>query len=153
MLTLLHKTKALLGDILYAFEVMDRESMELVLEMDQVNAVNPFQGRSSLFPFYVLIETGSREAPLFTSQQSASEDAEAKPKNDADLDKLFQLFEHAGDEIIDGVVAQDMKQFKQLWYLREQVAPAGVKLGYVSELSKEVVTLRLFVNEHHFLLV
>ena len=45
---------------------------------------------------------------------------------------MFQLFEHAGDEIIDGVVAQDMKQYKQIWYLREQVAVAGVKLGYVS---------------------
>jgi hypothetical protein len=42
------------------------------------------------------------------------------------------LFENASDEIIDGVVAQDMKQHKQIWYLREQVAPAGVKLGYVS---------------------
>lgn len=45
---------------------------------------------------------------------------------------MFQLFENASDEIIDGVVAQDMKQHKQIWYLREQVAPAGVKLGYVS---------------------
>lgn len=45
---------------------------------------------------------------------------------------MFQLFENASNEIIDGVVAQDMKQHKQIWYLREQVAPAGVKLGYVS---------------------
>ena len=34
VLKLLHKTKALLGDILYAFEVMDRESMEIVMEQD-----------------------------------------------------------------------------------------------------------------------
>ena len=47
---------------------------------------------------------------------------------------MFQLFENASNEIIDGVVAQDMKQHKQIWYLREQVAPAGVKLGYVSFL-------------------
>lgn len=32
VLKLLHKTKALLGDILYAFEVMDEESMRLVME-------------------------------------------------------------------------------------------------------------------------
>ena len=31
-LKLLHKTKAMLGDILYAYEVMDRASMELVIE-------------------------------------------------------------------------------------------------------------------------
>lgn len=42
VLKLLHKTKALLGDILYAFEVMDKESMDLVVEQDKVNAINPF---------------------------------------------------------------------------------------------------------------
>ena len=41
VLKLLHKTKAVLGDILYAFEVMDRGSMELVLGLDS-NAVFPF---------------------------------------------------------------------------------------------------------------
>jgi len=32
VLKLLHKTKTMLGDILYAYEVMDRASMELVLD-------------------------------------------------------------------------------------------------------------------------
>lgn len=73
--------------------------MELVLEQDKMNAVNPFAGK--MHPFYVLIETGSRETPQF-GNEDADED---KPKNDADLDKLFQLFEHAGSEIVDGVVA------------------------------------------------
>ena len=98
VLTILHKTKALLGDILYAFEVMDRESVELVLDQDKLYSVNPFGDRT--FPFYIIIETGSTEALSF-----GDEPAEGKPKNDADLDKLFQLFESAGDEIIDGVVA------------------------------------------------
>lgn len=42
VLKLLHKTKACLGDILYAYEVMDRAAMESVLETDKFNAVNPF---------------------------------------------------------------------------------------------------------------
>lgn len=118
----------MLGDILYAFEVMDKESMDLVVQQNitskhEISAVNPFQGRS--FPFYVLIETGSRDSPF---GEQRTEDGQRK--NDPDLDKLFGLFEHAGDCIIDGVVAQDMKQFKQIWYLREQVAPAGVQYGY-----------------------
>ena len=54
----MHKTKSLLGDILYAYEVMDRESMQVVLDQDKLNAINPF---STLYPFYVIIETGSRE--------------------------------------------------------------------------------------------
>ena len=62
VLQLLHKTKACLGDILYAYEVMDRASMETILEKDKFNAVNPFPNQ--LHNFYVLIETGSRENPL-----------------------------------------------------------------------------------------
>ena len=81
----------------------------------------------------MLIETGSTEAPSFSSAAGDSkEGGEDKSSNDADLDKLFMLFDQAGEQILDGVVAQDMKQFKQIWYLREQVAPAGVKMGYVS---------------------
>lgn len=123
VLKLLHKTKAVLGDILYAYEVMDRESVELVLGQDK-NAIFPF---SKQYPFYVIIETGSREPMGFGTD---SEKSGEQQKNDIDLDKMFQLFDHAGEQIIDGVVAQDMKQFKQIWYLREQVAPAGVKYGY-----------------------
>ena len=42
VLKILHKTKAVLGDILYAYEVMDRESMEIVLDQDKQNAIYPF---------------------------------------------------------------------------------------------------------------
>ena len=34
VLKLLHKTKAVMGDILYGFEVMDHASMEIILEQD-----------------------------------------------------------------------------------------------------------------------
>ena len=96
VLRLLHKTKQQLGDILYAFEFMDKASLDIVLEEDPQNAVYPF---SKSFPFYVLIETGSTE----------SADDEDQEKSDQDLEKLFKLFEVAEDCIIDGVVAQDYK--------------------------------------------
>jgi len=57
VLKLLHKTKQQLSDILYAFEVMDDISMQLVMSED-ANAVYPF---SKPYPFYVIIETGSTE--------------------------------------------------------------------------------------------
>ena len=57
VLKLLRKTKQQLSDILYAFEVMDDTSMQLVMSED-ANAVYPF---SKPYPFYVIIETGSTE--------------------------------------------------------------------------------------------
>lgn len=108
VLTLLQKAKKQLGDILYAYEVMDSASMEIVLDQDQQNSVFPF---SKQYPFYVIIETGSSEVNFG--------DQDGEKKNDADLDKMFSLFDIASDQIKDGVVAQDMKQFKQIWHLRE----------------------------------
>ena len=56
----------------------------------------PFQ-RS--FPFYCIIETAS------CSYQVES-DTEEK-KSDPDLEKIFQVFDLAGDIILDGSVAHD----------------------------------------------
>ncbi len=60
--------------------------MEIVLDQDKQNAVFPF---SKQYPFYVIIETGSSEVTL------GSQDGEKK--NDADLDKMFSLFDIAGE--------------------------------------------------------
>ena len=98
VLILLRKAKAQLGDILYAYEVMDDSSVRLVLDQDKQNAVFPF-GKN--YPFYALIETGSSEVVNNEGQEGQ--------KSDADLEKLFKLFDIASDVIVDGVVAQDMK--------------------------------------------
>lgn len=71
----------------------------------------------------MLIQTGSSESASFGGKDEGE-------KTDADLEKLFNLFDVADDCIIDGVVAQSKEQSKQLWYLREAVAPAGVKHGF-----------------------
>ena len=116
---LMQKTKSSIGDILYSFEMMDRVCMENVLECS-VGAQYPF---SEKYACYVLIETGSTSA--------SGTDGE-----DPDLERLYSLFEEAGDLIADGTVAQDLKQFQQIWYLRENAAPAGINYGYVSILLK-----------------
>jgi len=56
---------------------------------------------SKQYPFYVIIETGSSEVNFG--------DQDGEKKSDADLDKMFSLFDIASDQIKDGVVAQDMK--------------------------------------------
>ena len=63
---------------------------------------------------------------------AAQESTEEQATGGSDLDRLFQLFESAGSHIVDGVVAQDQKQFDQIWFLRESVGPANAKYGYVS---------------------
>ena len=45
------------------------------------------------------------------------------------------LEEISDDEILDGVVAQDEKQFETLWKLREQIGACTVAYGYVSSTN------------------
>ena len=57
----------------------------------------------------MLIETGSRDISTDASASPDGSETSSQPKNDADLDRMFQLFDYASDCIVDGVVAQDMK--------------------------------------------
>ena len=82
-------------------------------------AVYPF---NDMYPFYVLIETGS-----CSYQPDGQEQGDG---GEAEQERLFQLFEVAEKEIIDGVVAQDFKQQRQMWELRENAAPAGQTMGH-----------------------
>ena len=80
------------------------------------------------YPFYVLIEIASKENAVSAAQES-TEDSHTGGQ---DLDRLFKLFDSAESHILDGVVAQDTKQFDQLWFLREGVGPANADYGCVS---------------------
>ena len=91
VLKLLHKTKLLLGDTLYAYECMDSQTIEHVRDQSK-NCVFPFNNTS---PFYVLIETRSRESTLASSDDS---------EKNSDLDKLLQLFETSEGLVKDAVV-------------------------------------------------
>ena len=116
---------------------MDAPALADVLEQFSDHAVNPFQQEH---PFYVLIEVASK---------SLGEDEESP-----NLDRLFNLIEHAGESITDGVVAQDQKQFDQIWLLREQAAPANFNRGYcfIYDLSLKPTDYYRIVEETRKLL-
>jgi len=98
-----------LGEILSAFEFMDRESMEVVTT--NLGLDNPIQAENS--PFYVLIET---------SGSNAEHDAE----------KLSNFLETtmSSSLVTDGVLASDSAKIAAMWGLRERIAEALLKDGY-----------------------
>ncbi len=46
-------------------------------------------------------------------------------------DRLYELLGQAESHIIDGVVAQDEHQNQAIWKIREEIASAYIKKGYV----------------------
>ena len=110
--------KKQLGDILQAVEFMDEASMEVVQEK-LPTLTNPF---SQVYPFYIHIEV---------AESSSDDDSEGA----SGLDRLMSFLEDVDEEdVVDGVVAQDEKQFETLWGLRERIGTATVAYGYVSNL-------------------
>lgn len=52
------------------------------------------------------------------------------PEDDVDS-RLFSFLEKIGDKMEDGVVAQDSKQFDQLWFLRKGIITSGTQMGSI----------------------
>ena len=52
------------------------------------------------------------------------------PEDDVD-GRLFSFLEKIGDKMEDGVVAQDSKQFDQLWFLRKGIITSGTQMGTI----------------------
>jgi len=105
--------KKQLGDILQAVEFMDEASMEVVQEKLAVQ--NPFHENH---PYYIHVEVA----------ESSSNDEDDSASG---LDRLMSFLEDVDEEdVIDGVVAQDEKQFESLWALRERIGTATVAYGY-----------------------
>ncbi|KAF2070493.1 hypothetical protein CYY_008191 [Polysphondylium violaceum] len=110
------RAKKQLGDILSAFEFMDRPCIDLVLK-HQAGTREPFDDST---PFYVLMETsGFNEVH--------------------DGEKLSSFLESImGDElIVDGSVATDSKNMTSFWKLRETITESLGKEGatYKYDLS------------------
>lgn len=126
---LLLEAKRKLGEILSAFEFLDSNSMDLVLNhLEGVR--NPLP--PSVHNFYVLIETtGSDES--------------------FDREKLvaFLLRSMEGELISDGVIAQDINQGLSFWRVREGVPEALMKAGavYKYDLSLPVEKMYELVEE------
>ncbi|CAJ1930312.1 unnamed protein product [Sphenostylis stenocarpa] len=108
---LLQEAKRKLGEILSAFEFLDGQSMNLVLNHLE-GARNPIP--TSPHNFYVLIET------------TGSDDTSDKQKLEA-----FLLGSMENDLISDGVLAQDINQASSFWLLREGIPEALMRAGAV----------------------
>nr|XP_043631871.1 D-2-hydroxyglutarate dehydrogenase, mitochondrial isoform X2 [Erigeron canadensis] len=126
---LLFQAKRRLGEILSAFEFLDAQAMNLVLNhLDSVR--NPLP--SSVYNFYVLIETtGSEES--------------------SDKEKLEAFLLHAMESglVSDGAIAQDFNQASSFWHIREGVPEALMKAGavYKYDLSLPVEKMYDLVEE------
>lgn len=118
--------KAMLGEILSAFEFMDAECMQLVTR--HLHLACPVQES----PFYILVET---------SGSSAGHDTE----------KLTSFLEHAlGSGLLtDGTVATDERKIRTLWALRERITEALSRDGcvYKYDISLPVEQLYDLVPE------
>ncbi|KAI4327680.1 hypothetical protein L6164_020109 [Bauhinia variegata] len=126
---LLQEAKRKLGEILSAFEFLDSQSMNLVLNHLE-GTRNPFP--TSIHNFYVLIETtGSDES--------------------SDQQKLESLLLRSleNELISDGVLAQDINQASSFWRLREGISEALTRAGavYKYDLSIPVEMMYNLIEE------
>ncbi|XP_065852476.1 D-2-hydroxyglutarate dehydrogenase, mitochondrial [Euphorbia lathyris] len=126
---LLLEAKRKLGEILSAFEFLDSEAMDLVLNhLEGVR--NPLP--PSMHNFYVLIET------------TGSDESYDKEKLEA-----FLLRAMESGLVSDGVLAQDINQASSFWRIREGIPEALMRAGpvYKYDLSIPVEHMYNLVQE------
>ncbi|XP_040828349.1 D-2-hydroxyglutarate dehydrogenase, mitochondrial [Ochotona curzoniae] len=113
--------KAMVGEILSAFEFMDAKCMELVRQ--HLGLASPVQDSA----FYVLVET---------SGSSAGHDTE----------KLGHFLEYvlSSGLVSDGTVATDQRKIQTLWALRERITEALSHDGYVYKYDLSLPVERLY---------
>ncbi|KAL2649531.1 hypothetical protein R1flu_017659 [Riccia fluitans] len=105
------EAKKQLGEILSAFEFLDRHSLEVVLKhLDGARDPLPDSKES----FYLLVET------------TGSNQTHDKEKLDAFLESALEK-----ELIKDGAVAQDISQAGSFWKIREGIAESTAKAGAV----------------------
>ncbi|CAI5737524.1 unnamed protein product [Hyaloperonospora brassicae] len=104
------EAKKKLGEVLSAVELMDRQSLDMVLSQQDWTK-DPLDTPS---PFYVLIETSGSNT-------------------DHDMEKLEAYLEDVmgSGVVVNGTVAQDEAQAQKLFMLREDITMALTSRGYV----------------------
>ncbi|KAI5065125.1 hypothetical protein GOP47_0019820 [Adiantum capillus-veneris] len=121
---ILKEAKSRLGEILSAFEFMDRHALDMVLKHSGKSR-DPLP--ASKHTFYLLVETtGSFQ----------NHDREK-------LDKFLEACMENG-LVADGVVAQDNQQFTSFWHLREGVTEALSKEGAVYKYDLSIPVPHLY---------
>lgn len=134
----LHLAKKLLGEVLAAFEYMDRPVLDLVGKDKTIPLLNE-SGEN--YPYCILIET-----------QGSSEEHDSA--------KMETFLETAMEEekVVNGIVAQDLQQVHNLWEIREYcgvaVATNGRPYKYdmslpINEFDSVVADLRERLSETH----
>jgi len=116
------EAKKQLGEILSAFELMDRQSQSLYQQAS--GAKLPLEGEH---PFYCLIETSGSNT-------------------EHDSEKLNAFLEHVmSEEIVsDGVVAESETQLQSLWACREGISEAGQHWGGVYKYDLSIPLPELY---------
>ena len=121
------EAKGQLGEILSAFELMDRNSQRMVKEY--TNNKSPLEDEH---PFYCLIETSGSNS-------------------EHDNEKLEKFLEDVMEKeiVLDGVVAQDETQIKALWSWREGVPEAigGFGGAYKYDVSIPLAEMYTLVED------
>ncbi|KAM3370192.1 hypothetical protein ACQJBY_017840 [Aegilops geniculata] len=113
-----------LGEILSAFEFMDRQCIDLAMtHLEGVHNPLPV----SPYKFYVLIET------------TGSDESYDKAKLEA-----FLLRSMEDGLVADGVIAQDISQASNFWRIREGISEASVKVGAVYKYDLSIPVEKLY---------
>ncbi|XP_052161276.1 probable D-2-hydroxyglutarate dehydrogenase, mitochondrial isoform X1 [Oryza glaberrima] len=113
-----------LGEILSAFEFMDRHCINLAMKyLEGVHNPLPV----SPYNFYVLIET------------TGSDESYDKAKLEA-----FLLRSMEDGLVADGVIAQDISQASNFWRIREGISEASVKVGAVYKYDLSIPVEKLY---------
>ncbi|XP_041729434.2 D-2-hydroxyglutarate dehydrogenase, mitochondrial [Coregonus clupeaformis] len=121
LLQTFQRCRGMLGEILSAFEFLDRECMRLL--NTHLKLANPITD----CPFYIVIETSG-----------------SNPTHDEE--KLHQFLEEAmtSSLIIDGTVATEEAKIKALWSLRERVTEALTHDGFTYKYDISLPVERIY---------
>ncbi|XP_014007355.1 D-2-hydroxyglutarate dehydrogenase, mitochondrial isoform X2 [Salmo salar] len=113
--------RGMLGEILSAFEFLDRECMRLL--NTHLKLANPITD----CPFYIVIETSG-----------------SNPTHDEE--KLHKFLEEAmtSSQVIDGTVATEEAKIKALWSLRERVTEALTHDGFTYKYDISLPVERIY---------
>ncbi|MCO5583085.1 hypothetical protein L7F22_036992 [Adiantum nelumboides] len=120
----LKEAKSRLGEILSAFEFMDRHALDMVLNHSETLR-DPLP--ASINSFYLIVET------------TGSCQSHDKEKLDGFLEACME-----NDLVADGVVAQDNQQFTSFWQLREGVTESLSKAGAVYKYDLSIPVPHLY---------
>ncbi|KAM0901873.1 hypothetical protein ACQ4PT_019672 [Festuca glaucescens] len=121
---LLQAARRGLGEIISAFEFMDRQCIDLAMaHLEGVHNPLPL----SPYKFYVLIET------------TGSDESYDKAKLEA-----FLLRSMEDGLVADGVIAQDISQASNFWRIREGISEASVKVGAVYKYDLSIPVEKLY---------